>query len=74
MAQPIRYTAVIERSGNDYNAWVPDLPGCGAVGGSPEEVVARLRAAIEQHIRAIRADGDSVPSPASTAVVVEVAA
>jgi predicted RNase H-like HicB family nuclease len=74
MAQPIRYTAVIEHSGDDYNAYVPDLPGCGAVGGNREEVIARLRTAIEEHIRVMRADGDTIPIPVSTAVIVEVAA
>lgn len=37
MAEPLKYAAVIERFGDDYYAYVPDLPGCGTVGGSPEE-------------------------------------
>ena len=30
----MRYTVVIESSPNNYAAYVPDLPGCVATGGS----------------------------------------
>ena len=74
MVESLKYIALIERCGDDYNAYVPDLPGCGAVGGSPEEVIANVRTAIEIHIRSMREDGDPIPEPTSTAVTVEVAA
>lgn len=74
MAEPLKYTAVIERYENNYGAYVPDLPGCGAVGGTPEEVVANIRTAIEIHIRSMREDGDPIPQPTSRAITVEVAA
>ena len=74
MAEPLRYAAVIESCGDEYNAYVPDLQGCGAVGASREEVIANVRTAIEIHIRSMREDGDAIPAPTSTAVTVEVAA
>ncbi len=74
MAEPLKYATVIERVGDDYNAYVPDLPGCGAVGGTPDEVIANVRTAIELHIRSMREDGDPIPEPTATAVTIEVAA
>src|ERR1039458_7822176 len=32
MAEPLKYTVVIEHSETGYGAYVPDLPGCGATG------------------------------------------
>ena len=31
MAEPLKCAAVIECCGDEYNAYVPDLPGCGDV-------------------------------------------
>lgn len=67
MAEPLKYAAVIERCGDDYNAYVPDLPGCGAVGGNESEVIANVRTAIEIHIRSMREDGDPILEATSMA-------
>jgi predicted RNase H-like HicB family nuclease/predicted RNA binding protein YcfA (HicA-like mRNA interferase family) len=74
MAEPLKYTVVIERSETGYGAYVPDLPGCGATGKTETEVRERIRAAIEIHLRSMREDGDPIPQPTSTAAIVEVAA
>jgi predicted RNase H-like HicB family nuclease len=74
MAEPLRYTVVIERSATGYGAYVPDLPGCGATGKTETEVRERIRTAIEVHLRGMREDGDPIPQPTSTAAIVEVAA
>ncbi|QKQ76693.1 type II toxin-antitoxin system HicB family antitoxin [Nostoc sp. TCL240-02] len=34
----MRYTVVIEKGETSYSAYVPDLPGCVAVGETLEEV------------------------------------
>ena len=39
----MKYTVVIEKAPNNYAAYVPDLPGCVATGGTPEEVLAEIR-------------------------------
>ena len=31
----VRYAIVIERAGDNYSVYVPDLPGCVATGGTP---------------------------------------
>ena len=70
----VKYTVVIERAPNNYAAYVPDLPGCVATGGSREELLEEIREAIEFHIESLREHGEPVPEPQSTAAVVEVGA
>ncbi|KXK14920.1 MAG: hypothetical protein UZ18_ATM001001626, partial [Armatimonadetes bacterium OLB18] len=38
MRSTMRYAIVIENAGPNYSAYVPDLPGCVATGGTIEEV------------------------------------
>lgn len=68
------YTVVIEKGENNYGAYVPDLPGCITTGKTVEEVKRLIQEAIEFHLEGMREDGDAIPEPTSTAVVVEVAA
>ena len=42
----MRYAVVIEAAGENYSAYVPDLPGCVATGGTPSETEAAIREAI----------------------------
>ena len=58
-----RYAVVIEKSKDGYGAYVPDLPGCVAMGQSPQEVEQLIREAIELHIEGMREDGLDVPLP-----------
>ncbi len=67
----MKYTVVIEKAPNNYAAYVPDLPGCVATGGTPEEVLAEIREAMEFHIEGMREDGEPIPEPQATAIVVE---
>ena len=48
-----------------YVAVVPDLPGCSAVGSTPEEAAREVRDAIEAWLDACRAAGDTVPEPSA---------
>ena len=67
-----RYAVVIERGPTSYGAYVPDLPGCIAVGESLEKVSALIREAIEFHIEGLRDAGEPVPEPTSELTYVEV--
>lgn len=67
-----KYTIVIEKADGNYSAYCPDLPGCIATGASMEQIVKRMRAAIEFHIRGLKAEGLDIPPPATTATLVEV--
>ena len=69
----MRYAVVIERAGDNFSAYVPDLPGCIATGATLAEVETNIREAIEFHIEGLKEDGDQVPPPSSQVEYVEVA-
>jgi len=70
----MRYAVVIEKGQSNYSAYVPDLPGCVAVGDTIEETQREIQEAIEFHLEGLRADGLPVPEPTSRVQYVEVAA
>jgi len=70
----LRYTVIVEKSENNYGAWVPDLPGCVTTGPTVEETLSNMREAIEFHLEGMREDGDPIPEPTSVAAIIEVAA
>jgi len=65
---------VIENAGEGFSAYVPDLPGCVAVGHSQAETGQAIREAIALHLDGLREDGLPVPPPTSHVDYVEVAA
>ena len=69
----MKYTVVIERTPNNYAAYVPDLPGCVATANTREALLEEIREAIEFHIEGMREDGEPVPEPLATSALVEVA-
>ena len=70
----MRYAIVIEKSDNNYAAYVPDLPGCVATGEMIEETESQIREAIDLHLRGMREDGLPIPEPSSSVDYVEIAA
>jgi predicted RNase H-like HicB family nuclease len=70
----MRYAIVIERAGNNYSAYVPDLPGCIATGAIVEQTEQLIREAIQLHLAGIREDGLPIPQASSHVDYVEVAA
>lgn len=68
----MKYLAVIEKAENNYSAYVPDLPGCIAVGDTVEETEQMIKEAIEFHLEAMRSDGLPIPQPTTGANYVEV--
>lgn len=70
----MRYAVVIEQAGNNYSAYVPDLPGCVATGATTAEVEGLIREAIELHLAGMREDGEVIPLPSSQVDYVDVAA
>lgn len=70
----MRYTVVIEKGETSFGAYVPDLPGCVAVGDTEEEVIGLIKEAIEFHIEGMRKAGEDIPAPSTTSVAVDVAA
>ena len=68
----MQYLVVIERGPTSFGAYVPDLPGCVAVGETQAEVTTLIHEAIEFHIEGLQSDGQPVPLPSSTSELVEV--
>jgi len=68
----MRYATVIEKSETGYGAYVPDLPGCVAVGETLDETARLIREAIEFHLEGLREDGIVVPEPSTITEYVEV--
>lgn len=69
----MKYSVVIEKSADGYGAFVPDLPGCAAVGDTIEEARGLIESVIQMHLQAMRADGDHIPEPTTVVDYVEVA-
>ena len=69
----MRYAVVIEQGESSFGAYVPDLPGCVAVGGTEAEARDLIREAIEFHLEGMREDGEPVPPPSAHVEYVEVA-
>ncbi|HEX8458827.1 MAG TPA: type II toxin-antitoxin system HicB family antitoxin [Pyrinomonadaceae bacterium] len=61
----MRYAVIIEKGESSYGAYVPDLPGCVAVGETAEEAGQLIREAIQFHIEGLREESLPVPEPSS---------
>jgi predicted RNase H-like HicB family nuclease len=65
---------VIEKGETSFGAYVPDLPGCVAVGETEEEVRQLIQEAIELHLEDLAESGTHIPPPISKSDYVDVAA
>jgi predicted RNase H-like HicB family nuclease len=66
-----KYLIIIEKAGNGFSAYSPDLPGCVSTGRSQEEVEKNMREAIAFHLAGLREEGQPVPEPQSYSAYVE---
>ena len=70
----MKYTLIVEQGPTSVGAYVPDLPGCVAVGETREEALTLIREAISLHLESLQESGETLPIPSSTSEVVEVGA
>lgn len=68
----MRYVAVVEQGSESWGAYVPDLPGCIAVGESRDEVIQLINEAVALHLEGLKADGEPIPTPSSQIEYVDV--
>jgi predicted RNase H-like HicB family nuclease len=68
----MRYMVVIEEGPTSFGAYVPDLPGCIAVGESAHEALQLIQEAIEFHIEELKNKGVHIPAPHSSSSFIEV--
>lgn len=70
----MRYVVILERGENEFGAYVPDLPGCIAVGETKEEALRLIAEAVELHLEGLREEGLPIPEPSSSSEYVDVGA
>lgn len=62
----MKYLVIFEKSSEGgYGAYVPDLPGCVALGETRKEVELLIEEAIKFHIEGMIEEGLIVPEPTS---------
>lgn len=67
-----QYLVIYEWAGNNYSAYVPDLPGCVACGDTMEETEQLMKEAIELYLDALREEGRAIPEPTTKANLIPV--
>jgi len=67
----MRYLVVIEKSENNYAAYIPDLPGCIATAATLDELQQNIRSAVAMHLEGLKEDGLPAPEPQTQAEFVE---
>jgi predicted RNase H-like HicB family nuclease len=72
MSEHTEYVVVFEEGEHSVGAYVPDLPGCVAVGEDRAEAKQLIREAIEVHLESLREHGESIPRPHSFVEVIAV--
>ena len=65
------YAVIIEQGKDSYGAYVPNLPGCVAVGDTVEEVKTLIQEAIEFHLEGMIEDGEEISQPSSFVEYIE---
>lgn len=70
----MKYAVIIEEGESSFGAYVPDLPGCVAVGETREEALQLIQEAIEFHLEGMKQEGQAIPDPVSSAEWIDVAA
>jgi predicted RNA binding protein YcfA (HicA-like mRNA interferase family)/predicted RNase H-like HicB family nuclease len=70
--EKMRYPVIYEKSANGWGAYIPDLPGCVALGFTLDETKRLIRESLEIHLRSMREDGDPIPEPSHVVDVLEV--
>jgi len=68
----MEYLVIFEETSESVGAYVPDLPGCVAVGETRDEAKQLIREAIELHIESLRDHGEAIPQPDSSVEVIAV--
>lgn len=66
------YVIIIEQAGDNYSAYVPDLPGCIAAADTAEETERLIREGVCISIDELQAARQPVPPPTTRAAEVDV--
>jgi predicted RNase H-like HicB family nuclease len=59
------YIGIVERAGEVYSVFFPDVPGCVSAGATQLEAFANGEAALAFHLRGMIEDGEGLPTASS---------
>ena len=62
-----RFLIIIEKAGDNYSAYPPDLPGCVTTGDTWEEAESNMHHAVRLHLEILVEDGEPIPESVSFA-------
>ncbi|OGS34702.1 MAG: hypothetical protein A2293_05445 [Elusimicrobia bacterium RIFOXYB2_FULL_49_7] len=68
-----RFLIVIEKAGNNFSAYSPDLPGCVATGDTQAEAEVNMYEAIRMHLEGMKEDHIPIPESSSIAEYIAIA-
>lgn len=68
-----RFLIIIEKAGNNFSAYSPDLPGCVATGETQSEAEINMYEAIQMHIEGMKEDHTPIPQSSAIAEYMAVA-
>jgi len=68
----MKYAVIIEKAETGFGAYVPDLPGCVALGETRNEVEQLIKEAVALHIAGLREQDLPIPHPTSDCEYIEV--
>jgi predicted RNase H-like HicB family nuclease len=68
-----KYLVIIEKAGDNFSAYSPDVPGCVAAGDTRDETVELMREAMTAHFEGLREHGLPIPPATSSAEYLAVA-
>jgi len=59
----VHYPAIIERAGDGYSVFFPDLPGCTSAGATLQAAALGAEEALSGHLAVSAEHGDPIPAP-----------
>jgi predicted RNase H-like HicB family nuclease len=68
----MKYAVIIEMAEKGFGAYIPDLPGCVALGQTRTEVERLIKEAVALHISDLRDQGLPIPRPTSDCEYIEI--
>ncbi len=61
----VMYPAIVERAGDGFSVFFPDLPGCTSYGATVTEAALNAEEALDGHLLVSVQHGDQVPDPSA---------
>ena len=63
-----RFSVIVEKNGEGYFAFCPELQGCYTQGDTYEEVLGNIKDAIRLHVEDRMESGEKIPQPESVSL------